>query len=135
MKKQILAVALILLISLISFLCQKPADSPRADRSTVTVLYPWDERVLGPLMDVGAKFLVFLPLFTTDEIGHIQGKLAERWNHSADYRSWKFDIRKDVKWHDGSKVTAHDVKFTLELISRPDILYDDAWESSARSRI
>jgi peptide/nickel transport system substrate-binding protein len=78
-------------------------------------------------MDVDAKFLVFLPLFEIDEKGHTQGKLAERWNHSEDYRSWTFHIRQDVKWHDGVPFTAHDIKFTLELISSPEILYDDSW--------
>jgi len=102
-------------------------DRSSVDDSTITVLYPWDERVLGPFMDVDAKFLVFLPLFTTDENGNPQGKLAERWNHSEDYRSWTFHIRKDVKWHDGVNFTAHDIKFTLELISSPEILYDDSW--------
>ena len=96
-------------------------------RSTITVLYPWDERVLGPYMDVDAKFLVFLPLFEIDENGNKQGKLAERWSHSEDYRSWTFHIRQDVKWQDGTPTTAHDIKFTLELISSPEILYDDAW--------
>jgi len=127
MKKQILAAALILLISLMNFNCQKPGGRPSVNSSTITVLYPYDERVLGPYMEMDAKFLVFLPLFTTDENGHIQGKLAERWDHSEDYRSWTFYLRQDVNWHDGAKVTAHDIRFTLELISRPDILLDDAW--------
>ena len=127
MRKEFIAAAFILLISFVNFNCRKPADRPSVDRSTVTVLYPYDERVLGPYMDVDAKFLVFLPLFYTDEKGHMQGKLAERWEHSEDYRSWTFYLRKDVKWHDGVMVTAHDIKFTLELISRPDILFDDAW--------
>jgi ABC-type transport system substrate-binding protein len=78
-------------------------------------------------MDVDAKFLVFLPLFTIDESGHMKGKLAERWSHSEDYRAWTFAIRKDVKWQDGVPFTAHDIKFTLELISSPEILYDDSW--------
>ncbi len=127
MKRQVFPVAFILLISLISILCLKPIDRSSVDSSTITVLYPWDERVLGPFMDVDAKFLVFLPLFTTDENGHTKGKLAEKWSHSEDYRSWTFHIRQDVKWHDGVTFTAHDIKFTLELISSPEILYDDSW--------
>jgi peptide/nickel transport system substrate-binding protein len=57
----------------------------------------------------------------------MQAKLAERWSHSEDYRSWTFHIRQDVKWQDGVQTTAHDIKFTLELISSPEILYDDSW--------
>jgi len=127
LKRRILPIAMVLLISLISFHCRRPVDRSSVDNKTITVLYPWDERVLGPFMDVDAKFLVFLPLFTIDEKGLMQGKLSERWHHSEDYRSWTFHIRRDVKWHDGAPVTAHDIKFTLELISNPEILYDDSW--------
>ena len=127
MKRQIIPIAFIILISLTSYHCKKPVDRSSLDSSTITVLYPWDERVLGPFMDVGAKFLVFLPLFEIDENGHTQGKLAERWSHSEDYREWTFHLRQDVMWHDGVPTTAHDIKFTLELISSPEILYDDSW--------
>jgi peptide/nickel transport system substrate-binding protein len=127
MKNRFSIPILLILFSLLHLFCQKQPERSKIDASTITVLYPWDEWVLSPYMDVGAKFLVFLPLFTIDENGHTQGKLAERWHHSEDYRSWTFYLRQDVKWHDGVKVTAHDVKFTFELISRPDILYDDAW--------
>jgi peptide/nickel transport system substrate-binding protein len=48
----------------------------------------------------------------------------ERWEHSNDYTEWTFYLRKDVKWHDGKPVTAHDVKFTLELITDPNVLID-----------
>ncbi len=126
MKKTAFIITIVALISLQSFWCAKPQDNLSPD-NTVTVLYPWDEHVLGPDYDVGAKFLVFLPLFITDEHGHMQGKLAEKWSHTEDYRSWTFFLRKDVKWHDGVRFTAQDVKFTLELISRPDILFDGSW--------
>ncbi|MBW1901974.1 MAG: peptide ABC transporter substrate-binding protein [Deltaproteobacteria bacterium] len=127
MRTQVLAAAFLLLFSWLNYCCQKPVDSPSVDSSTITVLYPWDDRVLGPNSDVDAKLLVFLPLFTTDEKGHMQGKLAEKWVHSEDYRSWTFYLRQDVNWHDGVLVTAHDIKFTLELISRPDIMFDGSW--------
>jgi len=42
-------------------------------------------------------------------------KLAESVGYSADYRTWTISLRKDVKWHDGVPVTAHDVKFSMEL--------------------
>lgn len=118
--------ACICLVVLVSIHCGR-GNRLASDNSTVTVLYPWDERVLGPYYDVDAKFLVFLPLFTFDESGQLQGKLAERWEHSPDYRTWTFFLRRDIEWHDGVPFTAHDIKFTLELISRPDVLFDAAW--------
>ena len=65
--------------------------------------------------------LLFLPLLEFDERGELRGKLARRWKHSPDGREWTFFLRDDVKWHDGVPVTARDVKFTLELLTDPDV--------------
>jgi len=69
-----------------------------------------------------ADFLVFLPLATWDENWELKGRLAKSWEHSSDYREWTYYLRTDVRWHDGNPVTAHDVKFTLDLLSHPDVL-------------
>lgn len=106
--------------------CSQALRKDRQDDSFI-ILYPWDERVMGPYYDVGAKFLMFLSLFTFDEEGHIQGKLAESWEHSEDFKSWTYQLNDNVLWHDGAPVTAHDIKFTLDLISHPDILFDTSW--------
>ncbi|MGK2935120.1 MAG: ABC transporter substrate-binding protein [Gemmatimonadaceae bacterium] len=94
------------------------------ESSTITVSYPGDERVFGPYWEMPAKFLVFLPLVALDERGELEGRLARRWEHSPDYRSWTIHLRTDVRWHDGVPVTAHDVKFTHDLLAHPDVLWD-----------
>ena len=63
------------------------------------------------------KFLVFLPLTARDERGELEGRLAKSWEHTADFKTWTIHLRSDVKWHDGVPVTAHDMKFTLDLRS------------------
>jgi len=68
---------------------------------------------------------MFIPLVDWDEEGQPQPRLLERWEHSNDYTEWTFYLRKDVKWHDGKPVTAHDVKFTLEMITDPNILIEN----------
>jgi len=45
------------------------------------------------------------------------GMLAKNWEHSEDYREWTFYLYDNIKWHDGTPVTAHDIKFTLDLRS------------------
>lgn len=42
--------------------------------------------------------------------------LAERWERSPDGLTWTFHLRRDVRWHDGTPFTAHDVEFTFERI-------------------
>ena len=59
-----------------------------------------------------------------NENGALEGRLAKSWEHSPDYRSWTIHLRTDVRWHDGVPVTAHDVKFTLDLLSHPDVLQE-----------
>ncbi len=94
----------------------------RAQGSTITVLYQIDERGLGPDFGLPSQFLVFLPLVTRNAKGDVEGRLAERWDHSPDYRTWTVHLRKDVRWHDGVPVSARDIKFTLDLLSHPKVL-------------
>ncbi len=104
------------------------------DASTVTVLYDGDEWLLGPTGAGSPKYLIFLVLATEEwraenDKWEMEGRLAERWEHSQDYRTWTFYLRRDVRWHDGVPVTAHDVKFSLELFAHPAVLnpVNDLW--------
>jgi peptide/nickel transport system substrate-binding protein len=75
-----------------------------------------------------ADFLIFSPLAEHDEHGELVPRLAQSWERSADWLEWTYHLRRDVRWHDGVPVTAHDVKFTLELLSHPDV-HQYAFES------
>jgi peptide/nickel transport system substrate-binding protein len=91
-------------------------------RSTVTVLIEGDERALGPAADDEQKFLMFLTMVR----GYrdlATNRLAETREHSADYRTWTYRLRRDVRWHDGVPTTAHDVAFSLDLYRHPDVLH------------
>ncbi len=102
--------------------CGRRGNQARAKHSTITVLNEDDERVLGPQYDDPPKFLVFLPLVTWNTKAELEGRLAQSWEHSPDYRTWTVHLRKDLRWHDGAPVTAHDVKFTLDLYMHPSVL-------------
>ncbi|WP_409478357.1 ABC transporter substrate-binding protein [Pseudobdellovibrio sp. HCB154] len=47
------------------------------------------------------------------------GRLAEKWEIGKDGLTFTFFLRKDAVFHDGSPVTADDVKFSLEAIREP----------------
>lgn len=42
--------------------------------------------------------------------------LAESWEVSKDGLTFTFNLKKDIKWHDGKPFTAEDVKFTFDAI-------------------
>ena len=98
--------------------CRRGKDRSNARSSTVIVgCNDTKDLMIGP----SAKYLVFLPLVTYRENGELEGRLAQSWEHSSDYREWTYYLRKDIRWHDGVPVTAHDIKFTMNLEIRPDV--------------
>lgn len=52
-------------------------------------------------------------LTTVDVKGNLSPGLATSWTSSPDAKVWTLKLRQDVMFHDGSKMTAEDVKFTL----------------------
>ena len=102
--------------------CRRDLDTSFTDRATYTVLSPYSDWTPRLARDGIGKFLLFLELATPDEDGVLQGRLARSWEHS-NYRDWTIHLRTDVLWHDGVPVTAHDIKFTVDLWNHPDVLY------------
>ncbi len=66
--------------------------------------------------------VIFASLVTTDKQGKPIPDLAEKWDVSSDQLTYTFHLRKDLKFSDGSPLTADDVAFTLSL------LHDKAYE-------
>ncbi|MEA3027536.1 MAG: peptide/nickel transport system substrate-binding protein [Alphaproteobacteria bacterium] len=53
--------------------------------------------------------------------GELRPSIASSWTLEPDGRAWTFKLRDDVKFHDGSKMTADDVRFTfLQGVLRPE---------------
>lgn len=60
---------------------------------------------------------VLEPLLRYDKKASFAPVLAQRWD-VPDGKTWRFHLRKDVVFHDGSPLTASDVVFTFERIRR-----------------
>ncbi len=108
------------LLAYVAVGCSRGRERPLAGL-TITVLYP-PETESHLFSRSPSQFLVFLPLVARNAKGELEGRLAESWEHSADYRTWTVYLRKGVRWHDGVPVTAQDVKFTLDLLQNPAVL-------------
>ena len=64
--------------------------------------------------DVLSGTLTHMALVKQDENGDLKPFMAESFE-TKDNKTWTFQLRKGVTWHDGEPVTAQDVKFTAEL--------------------
>src|SRR3989344_4310803 len=60
--------------------------------------------------------LIFSSLIRYDSKGNIIPDLAESWELSPDNKTYTFHLVKNALWHDGEKVTADDVLFTIKTI-------------------
>lgn len=69
--------------------------------------------------DGNASNPIFASLVAVNEKGEPVPDLAEKWDISSDGLVYTFHLKKDIKFSDGSPVTADDVAFTLTLLSDP----------------
>jgi ABC-type transport system substrate-binding protein len=125
----LLAVAAALLGSIA---CRKPS-SPKGRRSEnntpthggiLRLATYSDLRTLDPAVAFDTETqpfleLLFAGLVDYDEDGKLVGDLAERWELSPDGKTYRFFIKKGVRMHDGSELTADDVKRSTERALHP----------------
>lgn len=60
--------------------------------------------------------LIYEGLFTYDENFNLRPVLAESWEVLDEGKIWQIELKKGVKWHDGTELTAQDVKYTFDLL-------------------
>ncbi len=113
----------ILLVLIISLLGLANA-AEMTDSQTLVVGEIWDIEGLDPAsghsVTVNDKALIVETLIGVDESFNLKPLLATYWK-SIDDKTWEIDIREGVKFHDGSELTADDVKFSIERANELDL--------------
>ncbi len=71
-------------------------------------------------VDLDLVALVFSGLTKVDERGEIVADFARGWDISPDGLTYTFELRRNVEWHDGARLTADDVVFTILAIQDED---------------
>ncbi|MGI9336583.1 MAG: ABC transporter substrate-binding protein [Gammaproteobacteria bacterium] len=66
-------------------------------------------------------FAVYNRLVDVDDSLQILPELAESWSVSEDGKTWTFNLRQGVKFHDGSDFDASDVVYTFKRLLDPDL--------------
>ncbi len=108
-------------VLLFSSACRStPADRPPGYLVAAIESYPLqlDPRYATDANGTRIGNLIYSSLLRADEQARLQPELAESFN-MIDDRTYAFDLRRNVKFHNGQPLTAADVKFTYESILDP----------------
>jgi ABC-type transport system substrate-binding protein len=79
-----------------------------------TRFYGWEDEMI--------RELAYEALLAFDVDLNIVPGIAERWDVSDDGTEYTFFLRPDVLWQDGERLTAEDVKFSVELFYNPQLV-------------
>lgn len=103
--------------------CSKQEDSNKESSSNEKMLVYGsnDYTNINPALYEHGEInsLIFNGLTAHDKDNKIIPALAESWNFDKSTNTYTFNLRKDIKWHDGQPFSADDVKFTVESIKNP----------------
>jgi peptide/nickel transport system substrate-binding protein len=98
---------------------------------TVVIAGPSDLQSMNSLVNTDGyanEFInhaLFLPLLRYNADLTLGPGLARSWRMIGD-TAVVFNLRRDVRWHDGKRTTAHDVKFTYDRIKDEETAFPNA---------
>jgi peptide/nickel transport system substrate-binding protein len=107
--------------------------TPAAPPNTLIYGRSEDANTLDPVnTEMGEAVNVIVNIYDTlvtydDVTTELVPSLAEKWEHSEDGLRWTFHLRPNVKFHDGTVLTADAVKTSFDRLLQPThpLLYDE----------
>lgn len=146
--KKFLAILIAITCSVAMFGCKKASniDKPEEEENAVQVSYEPEYggelkvpisnvKTLNPLVNQEKSLyhfykLIYEPMFEFDKNFNVQNKLCKSYSIKDDGRTIVISLRDDVLWHDGKKLSAKDVKFTIDALrlSAKEGLYADLFK-------
>jgi peptide/nickel transport system substrate-binding protein len=105
---------------------EKPAGELRIAMAGIGVMrpIPWQETPFAK----GYLTLLYDFLVGANADGSMStaNGAAEKWEMSPDGMTWTFWLRKGITFHDGTALTAEDVKWSLEMVTKPESIAANA---------
>ena len=101
-----------------------PSTQPqRADNQTLTFGLPALSTDLDPHLTIGGtirKWEMYETLILLDGKGTVKPLLATQWE-VVNPTTWRFTLRQDAKFHDGTPFTSEDVIYSFNRINKPEL--------------
>ena len=98
-----------------------------ANAQTITAVMQSGLRVMDPIMSSAAitnihGYMIYDTLLGLDANYKVQPQMAEKWQVSADGKTYTFTLRNGLKWHDGAPVKADDCVASIKRWAEQDIM-------------
>jgi peptide/nickel transport system substrate-binding protein len=126
MTRNVLVVAMLLMVGMALAETRGPdtGDLPQGGMLQIPVVTDptsLNPAMRGELAAATVNWTMFSPLTSVNPwTNDLEPHLAHSWYPNDDLTVWTFELRPDVRWHDGVAFSAHDVKFTFDRIRDPD---------------
>ncbi|MDA8453613.1 ABC transporter substrate-binding protein [Acidovorax sp. GBBC 3334] len=106
----------------------QPGAAAAGQRAPLQIVGPWEISGLAPAASgyVFTRLQIAETLVDADDEGTLLPGLAQRFEASADGRTWRFALRPGARFHDGTAVQARAVVRCLEDARRPPSLLSTA---------
>lgn len=125
-RQKVVLISAILVMAILVGGCTTGSE-PESVRITLKSAIPSDPGTLNPVLakstaELQVSRIIFDGLTKLDHKSfEPKPGLARNWTLSSDNLKWTFELRDDVRWHDGEPFTAEDVKFSFDLMMDPQV--------------
>src|SRR5205085_1955134 len=98
-----------------------------AAQKTVKAVMHSDVKIVDPIWTTAYitrnhGYMIYDTLFAMDEKGDVKPQMVEKYDESADKKTYVFTLRDGLLWHDGAPVTAEDCIASIKRWSARDAL-------------
>lgn len=108
--------------------------------TTIRLAPTADLKTLDPLFNTAYitrnhGYMVFDTLFSLDSKGEVKPQMVESWESSDDGKQWRFTLRDNVLFNDGTPVKAEDAVASIERWSKKDTLGRLMMQAGAQMKV
>ncbi|GLC32067.1 ABC transporter substrate-binding protein [Clostridium omnivorum] len=87
----------------------------------------FDPAKITEINDTNIVQAIYMGLVRFGSSTEVIGAIARNWHLESDNVTWNFNLRKDMKFHNGRNITARDVKYSYERLLSKEVDSPNRW--------
>src|ERR1043165_267595 len=112
-------------VTIVALLGLGLAAQPSGAETTLKVVMHSDLKIVDPIWTTAyitrnPGYMIYDPLFATDAKGEIKPQMVDKYEVSADQKTYTLTLRDGLLWHDGKPGTAEDCVASIKRAAAND---------------